>query len=301
MSGRRSVYRACFALALILLTGLLTGCIPPEEDPLAPRDHPRDTPMGRIQEAGVLVAGVEPRAPWGQIDPENGAMQGFVVELAQAVADALEVELEVISADAEELLEMVEDGRADIAFPLVEITERAARNNAFTNPYWVGHQKLLVSRGAGISSPEDLDGGRVCQFIHELAGVDLTDLNPAAEVQDADLAEDCLAPLAEGVADAVTAFDVFLVHLMARTEDFEASRDDFEIAGEQMATAGYGAVVEWGVPSYVRFVNLVFGATKADRRWHHAYEQWLEPYLRTPPNPPFLTVDEAATLHPIDL
>jgi polar amino acid transport system substrate-binding protein len=294
MFGRKA---AVAALALVLLA----GCIPPEEDPLAPRDYPPDTPMGRIQGAGVLVAAVEPREPWASVDPMSGAPEGFAVELARAVADTLQVELEVVVADADELLEMTDDGRADIAFPLVPITERAARNNAFTNPYWVGHQKLLAPRDAGISTSADLDGTQVCQFIDEVTGVDLAQINPAAEAREVGAADECLAPLAEGDVGAVTATDVVLVNLMARLEEFGASPDDHEIVGEQMTTAGFGAVVEQGIPPYVRFVNLVFGATKADGRWHRAYQTWLEPYLRMPPDPPFISVNEAATLHPIDL
>lgn len=140
---------------------LLTACVPPEEDnDRIVRYDPEKTIMGEIQARGTLrvglpdgsdlePAGHEGYCPFALEGPAGP--EGFLVDLASLVADSLGVEAEFVSASSSELLALVHargkgpESEVDLAFPMFPITEGLVQRRTFTDPYWVGHSRHLVS------------------------------------------------------------------------------------------------------------------------------------------------------------
>lgn len=139
---------------------LCASCVPPEEsNDRIVRYQPTKTIMGAIQAAGVLRVGLpEASPPWAL---EGAEPDGFLVDLAELVADSLGVEAEYKTASSVELMELVHvtdqelrdddgvlelaDAEVDIAFPLFPITEQLVLRRTMTDPYWVGHTRTLES------------------------------------------------------------------------------------------------------------------------------------------------------------
>src|SRR3712207_283813 len=62
-------------------------------------EFPAGPAMAKIQERGTLIAGVKYDVPpFGFKNPQNDAIEGFDVDIAQEIADRLGVELEPIEA-----------------------------------------------------------------------------------------------------------------------------------------------------------------------------------------------------------
>lgn len=157
--------------AIVCAALLLTTCVPPEENnDRIIRYQPDKTIMGAIQAAGVLRVGLPADSPpWasGGTEPE-----GFLVELAELVADSLGVETEYASASSVELMELVhvtdeelgdddgvlelEDTEVDIAFPLFHVTESLVLRRTLSDPYWVGHTRDLSADGEVIATDRDV-------------------------------------------------------------------------------------------------------------------------------------------------
>jgi polar amino acid transport system substrate-binding protein len=275
------------------------------------KDYPEDVPMGVIQRAGVLRVGVPYVAPW--VVQDEGAFRGFGVDLGELVARRLQVRTEFTHATNKQLLDLVDEGRLDVAFPVTTITERLVRRHAVTHPYYIGHQRLLGP--PGMASTADLAGVRVCSLVRPATEVRVRRLNPEAEEMKGcplDLAPpedpgDPEEPLTSLSWDVATGLDVNLMDLSYRIkqacprdvqEDELCIPPDLSIQGDTLSTGGIGALVSSGSPPWLEFVNTVLYEAKLDGEWTEMAERWLTPYLGATPDVPGITIEEAAALFP---
>jgi ABC-type amino acid transport substrate-binding protein len=249
--------------------------------------------MGRIQRAGEIVVGIEANlSPYSSLDQETGRAEGFAVELAHAVAAALGVRATFVGGTGSQLVTMVTEEEVDLAFPAIPITESFLRSHRLTQVVYVGHQRLLVRAGSGVTGVESLTSKKACSFINADTQVPLQETNEQVKVVES-VREQCGELLADGEVDAVTGSDLHLMSLAARLQDVE-------IVGDQLSTEGYGAVTPSRGMS--RFVNNTFSNVKSDGRWGTFYRRWLAPFSDSPDRePPELTAEEAAALYPADL
>ncbi len=275
-------------LGAALVGVLLTSCIPAETDDDIVRAFNVETEMGQIQEAGELVVGV----------PEETFPldTGFFTDLATEIADSLGVEARIDLRPAEELQAMVEPSEegveppADVVFPLIPLTVSNVLERSFTDPYFVAHQRLLVPEGSTVTEVEDLAGATVCEAVDPVTGVGVEDIEPTISISAA-TPDECLRALEAGEVDAVTAHDLILVVLAARS-------GGFEIVGEDLSTVGYGAQVETGATGFAGFIDTVFDEAEDEGRWLEYYDEWIAPYLGDETELPDLSVEDAAALYP---
>src|SRR5688500_19913575 len=82
--------------------------------------------------------------------------------------------------------------------------EELVRKHAFTDPYFISHQRLLTGSGyQTVDSIEQLSDAKVCSIASEETGVSLDELDPTIEVIKADPFR-CLALLERSKVRAVT-------------------------------------------------------------------------------------------------
>lgn len=284
--------REARVLVNCLLLLALLSCVPSAETN-EEQEFAESTVMGRIQSAGEIVVGIEADlAPYSSLDRETGRAEGFVVDLAGTVADALGVKARFVGGTGSQLVSMVTNEEVDLAFPAIPITEDFLRGHKITQVVYIAHQRLLVPSGSGITDVKSLTSKRSCSFINIDTEVPLQQINENVKVLQSVRLE-CGRLLAEGKVHAVTASDVYLMSLAARMKGVE-------IVGDQLTTEGYGAVT----PSkgMTDFVNAIFSEVKSDGRWTTFYEHWLAPVASTPGTEPAdMTAEEAAALYPTDV
>ena len=277
------------ALAGICLLLVAPACVPPEPDPSRSIPYNRKTTMGQIQDRGVLIVGVDPsHPPFASAEP-GGEPEGFTPDLARFVAEALGVEVRFETASSDELVAAMDDSELDLAFPIEPITDKAIREKSFTDPYFVGHQRLLVGRTAGIEDVDDLDGRSACSFAGPSRIVELDTLVPQVELVSRSNLEGCIDALSSGKADAVTTVDFLLLKELGSSN---------RLAGDDLTTEGLGAVVATGANSFARFVSNVFRVAEQDGRWTETYDRWIGSLTGEEVEPPDLSVGEAALLNP---
>ncbi len=185
-------------LALVAAGALMVagGCVPPKQGNDREVIFPPETIMGQIQAAGELVIAIpDNRPPFGPGAGGNtegsGELEGFDVDVAREVAGTLGVEIEVRAVAHDELMALVREplpprvkgeplpaldpARADLVFPLLPITEKTVKTkeSSVSDPYFVGHQRILAPAGSGIEGADDLAGQTVCQQIEPDVEVDL--------------------------------------------------------------------------------------------------------------------------------
>lgn len=276
-------------LCVLALVVGLGACVPPEPEEDLIRDFdPETTIMGAIQETGLLRVGVTSNQALHR--EAGGEVTGLAADLATEVADTLGVEPEFTVASNDSLLQMVQDGDVDLAFPVVPVVEKLVRTAGVSDPYFMAHQRLLVPSGSGIDSLDDVEG-QVCVAGDPDTTLDLETLNPKVEATEALDVTGCYSPGSE--VPLISGLDLELVGAVYALEDGE-------IVGDELTTAGISMVVEKGASGWLGFVDNVLGEFKSDGLWLESYNESFESYLG-PQRAPEITVEEAAALFPKEL
>lgn len=281
--------RRILRLGPLLVALAAAACVPPVPDNDEFVRFDEETVMGEIQDAGELVVGLpdDVGQPWTR----------FAMPVAEDVADSLRVEIDLRTHPNDELVELVDAGEIDIAFPVLTITEQLVRKHAFSDPIYVGHQRLLVPSGEDVATVEDLSG-EVCSPIDDATGVELHALDPGlvtVPLKPGDAAG-CIPLLEEGLVSSATAPDVLLAAMV------DELGPGYEVTGEQLTTEPLAASLESGASGWVDYVNKIITEFDQEGRWAAAYEQHLGPLLGgATPEPPNMTLEEAAALFPSDL
>ena len=88
---------------------------------------------------------------------KNGVLSGFSIELWSSIGDRLNRETEyVVMADVKELLNAVEDGRADLGIAAISITSERENRLDFSQPIMNAGMQILVRGTAGNVEPNPL-------------------------------------------------------------------------------------------------------------------------------------------------
>lgn len=112
-----------------------------------------------IQEGTLQVCSDVPYPPFEYYD-EEGNVVGFDIDIADAIADALDLDLQIIESSFDGIQSGValNADQCDIAITGMTITEERAGNMLFSEPYLDDNLGLLAAEGSGIESLEDLEG-----------------------------------------------------------------------------------------------------------------------------------------------
>jgi polar amino acid transport system substrate-binding protein len=254
---------------------------------------PTKTKMGEIQQRGHIVIGIPSDFyPFGYV-ARSGDAAGFTAGLGRLVADALGVSVRYVARPADQLLGIVDRGKADLVFPMIPITQRTGGAHPFTDPYYLAHQRLLVPRGSPIRGVTDLGRKKVCSAITRETELPLTRLAPAVSLVSVKQADDCASLLKSHRVAAATASDVALLELRHRLPGSQ-------IVGDELTTEGYGAAASPCAPGLAQFATRVFATAKRNGQWARLYTRWVLPAsgASAAPPAPTLTVIDAWDLFP---
>ena len=189
-------------LATVLLAASLTGC-----------GGNKGKTVEDIKKAGKL--GMATDADWAPFEyiADSDTPVGSDIDLAQALADEWGVELEIINAAFDTLPQYLDNGKADIVVAAMTITEERKEQMAFSDPYTISAQYIIVKEeDDSVKTIEDLAGKKTAVHLGttgdllvsgEIEKEDGCLKGTGAEVvQYKNLTEGCLA-LQQGTVDAV--------------------------------------------------------------------------------------------------
>ena len=161
-------------LAVALCAALFAACAPteptesaapsesaaPASESAAPASEAAATgALASIKEAGKLVMLTNAAfAPYEYLGSDN-EVAGVDVDMAQAIADKIGVELEVVNMDFDGLIPALVAGKGDLVAAGLTITDERKQSVDFSDPYADATQLIIVkSENADINGPDDLIG-----------------------------------------------------------------------------------------------------------------------------------------------
>ena len=124
--------------ALFALTGLLILC-------LSSIGFAASPVLDRVVESGVLKVAMSVDQPPFNMRSRSKSVIGFDVDLAQALADGMNVKLEIVETPFGDLLAALGKGKADMVISGMTITAQRTRQVSFVGPYTLSGKSMLTT------------------------------------------------------------------------------------------------------------------------------------------------------------
>ncbi|HIX17854.1 MAG TPA: ABC transporter substrate-binding protein [Candidatus Gemmiger faecavium] len=109
-------------------------------------------------EEGMLIMSTNAAFPPYEMTNDAGEFEGIDVEIAQAIADKLGLELRIDDMDFDSALLAAQTGKSDMVMAGVSVTEERLVNLDFSESYATGIQVVIVPEDSDIASVDDLTG-----------------------------------------------------------------------------------------------------------------------------------------------
>jgi glutamate transport system substrate-binding protein len=247
--------------------------------------------MARIQEEGIITVGTKFDQPLFGLSNLEGIPEGFDVEIAKIVAEAIFGEgnvevgeniefVEAVSANREPF---IQDGTVDIVVATYTINDTRKQVVDFAGPYYIAGQDIMVPTGnpLGITGVADLNGKRVCTVNGSTSLTNVQQQAPQADLSVLfDTYSQCADSLRQGAVDAVTTDNVILLGLI------DANQGQFELVGSPFTEEPYGIGLAKGDDEFRSFLNDTLEAAYEDGSWAEAYESTVGRVAGEVPEPP---------------
>ncbi|HBN83392.1 MAG TPA: ABC transporter substrate-binding protein [Clostridiales bacterium] len=134
---------------------------------------------------------------------ENEAIVGIDVEIAQAIADKLDMELKVEDMEFGSIITAVQTGKVDIGLAGMTVREDRLLSVNFSTPYTKAYQAIIVTENSKITGPDDLANKSVGVQESTTGDIYVTDDYPDADVQRYSKGVEAVQALLQGKVDAV--------------------------------------------------------------------------------------------------
>lgn len=136
-----------FFISVICLTLVLAACGQAKSENRSEKQHNK------------IVVGLDDHFPPMGFRGENGELVGFDIDLAREILEGLGYEVEFKAVDWDGVLLSLNNKDIDVIWNGLTITEERKKKIAFSDPYLVNSQILIVSGDSKIKSIDELEGG----------------------------------------------------------------------------------------------------------------------------------------------
>ena len=223
-----------------------------------------------VFKGALTVCTDSPYAPF--VYEEKGKLVGFDIDLAKQVADALEVDLDVIDVAFDDITSgsSLNTDVCDVAVSAMTITGERARVLDFSSPYFDAKQALITPRGSGLDQLAELAGTRVGVQRDTTGETFMSDFAPAtAQVTAYDDAAGLQEALNAGKIDAAMLDNTVSGQFVSTNAKLKLARE-FD-TGEQ-----YGmAVKKDGNIPLLREINSILAELREDGRYDKIYDKYF--------------------------
>lgn len=172
---------------------------------------------------GVLQVGMDIAYPPMEYYAEDGTTPiGFDVEVAQAIADELGLELELADTAWDGIFASLDSDRYDCVISAVSIKPEREEAYNLTKPYIANRIVLVTAKDSGITAPDQLAGKSVAVQTETTSDYYMKDLvanGTEAEILPYDKVIQCFDDLKVGRVDAVLTDSVVAAYYMGTDAD----------------------------------------------------------------------------------
>lgn len=192
-----------------------------------------DGALQEIKDSGKLVVGTcadYPPYEWHLVQDGADKIIGFDIDIAQAIADELGVELEVQDMDFDGLIPALSTGKIDMIIADMNPTEERKQSVDFTDIYYIQKDALVIKSedAKDIRSEDDLKKASLATQKATIQEEYLLENFPDAEIQSVPKLNTAILYLVTGKADAVLMVETVARRYVEENEGLEIA--DFDVA-----------------------------------------------------------------------
>ena len=193
-----------------------------------------DGALQEIKDSGKLVVGTcadYPPYEWHLVQDGEDKIIGFDIDIAQAIADELGVELEVKDMDFDGLIPALSTGKIDMIIAGMNPTEERKQSVDFTDIYYTQKDALVIKSedAKDFRSEDDLKKASLATQKATIQETYLLENFPGAEIQSVPKLNTAILYLVTGKVDAV-----LMVETVAK--QYVEQNEGLEIAGFDVAS-----------------------------------------------------------------
>ncbi len=262
------------ALFAVLLVGIVSvvaaGCGSSDDDSTGGTDTSASTEGGGGGGEPLSVGSDIPYPPFEQ--GKAGEYTGFDIELMEAIGEKIGRTPEFTDTSFETIFRDVAQGKFDAAISAATITEEREKTVAFSDPYYLSEQAILVEEGSDITGLADLAGKSVGAQ-QGTTGLELgKEKADAGELRPYPEGPDAVNALKSGTVEAV-----IIDAPVAQNAVEEAG--GVEIAEKVPTEEEYGIALARDNTALLDEINSGLAEVIADGTYTTIYEKWfkLEP------------------------
>ena len=208
---------------------------------------------------GVLMVGVEIGYPPMEYFDEDGVTPiGFDMELAQAVADYLGLELELVDTAWDGIFAGLDSDKYDMVMSSCSITESRQENYLMSSPYVQNAIELLVPNGSDITGIDSVAGHTVAVQGETTSHDYLRNNDTGCEIMDYDKVINCFDELKLGRVDSVLTDSVVAAYYLGDEVN------NYSVVWVNSDAEPIGATFKKGNDALCAAVEEAFDALSAD-------------------------------------
>ena len=239
--------------------------------------------LAAIQEAGKIVVCTD--AAWAPFEyiGEGGEPTGIDIEIAQAIADELGVELEVKNIAFDTIPASLSGGDADLALACITITDERKEEMAFTDPYTTVQQYMVVPADSEIKTMEELGGKAVGTHLGTTGDFLMSDENTSGVLKDNNVENkqykalpDAALAMKSGELQAIVCDSVLAKNLVKANGDAFKCFPVAYADGHEADTEEIGAAMAKGDDEFTAKVNEIVQKLKDDGKIDEWFVQHSE-------------------------
>lgn len=229
-----------------------------------------ETTMEKVKSAGKLVVGTEATyGPYEFLD-DNAKPIGCDIWLAEKIAAALGVELEMKDMDFAGIIPAVKSGEVDIGIAAFTVTPERAEVIDFSNVYEVSEQLLIVKKGNAdvYATKESLVGLKVGAQLGTIQSQLIEVAFPESELFELDTYPNLAMETVNGNIAGFVCDAAVGLGFVAQNPDLEVSKYVFS---SEEASFGKACVIAKGNEDFLAAVNEVVDQVVADGSYLEAF------------------------------
>jgi polar amino acid transport system substrate-binding protein len=198
--------------------------------------------LQEIKDKGTLVMGTSADYPpyeWHLIKDGKDEIIGFDIDIAQAIADELGVELEVKDMAFDGLIPALSTGKIDMIIAGMNATEERKESVDFTDVYYTQTDIVVIRKEDAdkFTSEDSLKTAKLATQKATIQETYLLETFPDAEIQSVPKWNTAILSLTTGKVDAVMMVDTVAKQFIAQNEDLMVANFDINSTPNAAAIA----------------------------------------------------------------
>jgi glutamate transport system substrate-binding protein len=265
---------ACGALALALTVTACGGDDGGDEAGSGNANFAAGSTMAKLNEAQKLRVGTKFDQPGFGLKGLSGKPEGFDVEIAKLVAQALDIpedKIEYTETPSTVREQVIQQDKVDIVVATYTINDKRKAVIDFAGPYYIAGQSILVKADDNtITGPDSFKDGtkKVCSVTNSTPATNIEQYlgDKAKQLVLFDIYQKCVDALKGGQVNAVTTDNVILTGFIATNEG------QFKLAGTPFTEEPYGIGLKKGDNDFREFVNKTLETSFTDGTYVKAWK-----------------------------